>query len=228
MSKFRIRFSFKIILITILIWISSNIVGGINMSSLKGSILFTDGGGWIYLANINNVQNTIREFFRGYIGNHLLGWDPYFSSNCSYIIFAKDNPMGWPLSESPKYEIMIVDREVKNFKKVIDMGKTPCGYPSWSPDGTKIAFLARDQLYNPVGEGGQGELFTCSVDGSNLRKITEIQIFPSRPSWMPDSKKIVFASKDGKIYGINYDGAGLKEIVRGFAPSVSPDGKKIA
>jgi Tol biopolymer transport system component len=187
------------------------------MYPLEGTIVFSDSGAEMYIFNTKNIHGTIREFFK----TNIRGFEPCFSPNGNEVLFTKDNPLGWPLSQSPEYELMIVAREGRNFKKVLDMGEKACGYSSWAPDGSKITFLTKKNEYS-------GELFVSSLDGSNIRKVTDIPISVNRPSWMPDSKKIVFSSENGVIFSINYDGTDKKVIIKGLAPSVSPDGKKIA
>ena len=59
--------------------------------------------------------------------------------------------------------------------------------PSWSPDGTKIAFSS-DRDYN-------GEIYIMDIDGSNQKNITNTTNFDeSDPSWSPDGTKIAITS----------------------------------
>jgi TolB protein len=57
--------------------------------------------------------------------------------------------------------------------------------PSWSPDGTQIAFMAR------VG-GIDFEICLINADGSNFRQLTDNDIPDASPSWSPDGDQIVF------------------------------------
>src|SRR5271166_5877958 len=56
-------------------------------------------------------------------------------------------------------------------------------YPSWSPDGARIAFTSdRDGVYN---------LYVMDTDGSNVRQLTyeEAPHVVYFPSWSGDSKR---------------------------------------
>jgi Tol biopolymer transport system component len=54
--------------------------------------------------------------------------------------------------------------------------------PSWSPDGKKIIFS--------TGRSGRNELWMMDADGSNEKKISDIDAspFPGRASWQPKKK----------------------------------------
>src|SRR5919108_438770 len=99
-------------------------------------------------------------------------------------------------------------------------------YPSWSPDGTKIAFV-RDSY-----------IFVMDPFGFGQKKLGD-GVVGWFPDWSPDGTKIAFhklsspASVTNEIYVVNADGSGLKNISNDpaldySAPSWSPDGTKIA
>ena len=99
--------------------------------------------------------------------------------------------------------------------------------PSWSPDGTKIAFSASS--------GGNNEIYVMNADGSNHTNITNDLGYDSEPSWSPDGTKIAFSARSGgdnEIYVMDTDGSNQTNITNhdGWdrAPSWSPDGTKIA
>ena len=62
--------------------------------------------------------------------------------------------------------------------------------PSWSPDGSKIAFTSfRD---------GNAEIHVMNADGSDPINLTNNPAWDYAPAWSPDGTRIAFASfRDG-------------------------------
>ena len=108
------------------------------------------------------------------------------------------------------------------------------GFPSWSPDGKKIAFHSK--------RDGNYEIYTMDADGSNQTRITYNAgvVQPSEdegrerfqpgswdqyPSWSPDGTRIAFTSdRDGndEIYIMNADGANQTRITSNPDVDASP------
>ena len=67
-------------------------------------------------------------------------------------------------------------------------------WPSWSPDGSQIAYISD--------KTGEEELYIESQDG--LKPAEQITqggtAMRYQPEWAPDGKRIAFADKDGKVY----------------------------
>jgi len=120
----------------------------------------------------------------------------------------------------------------------------------FSPDGTKLIWRAsrpktaeeikeyKDLLAEGLVAPTNMEVWVANPDGSNARQVTSYGQANWAPAYMPDSKRIIFASnheyKRGfpfNLYTINEDGSNLQKVSRdkGFDafPMFSPNGKKI-
>jgi len=146
-------------------------------------------------------------------------------------------------------DLYIMDLKTGKEKRVTN---TP-GYDggAWfSPDGKKIIWRAsrpkseaeikeyKELLAENLVAPTNMEVFVANTDGSNVKQVTTFGQANWAPTFMPDSKRIIFASnheyKRGfpfNLYTINEDGTGLTKVSRdkGFDafPMFSPDGKKI-
>ncbi len=119
----------------------------------------------------------------------------------------------------------------------------------FSPDGKKIIWRASRPATDEAIKEYKGllaenlvaptnmEVWVANADGSNAHQVTAYGQANWAPAFMPDSKRIIFASnheyKRGfpfNLYTINEDGANLHKISRdkGFDafPMFSPNGKK--
>lgn len=92
--------------------------------------------------------------------------------------------------------------------------------PTWSPDGTRIAFLSvRD---------GNSEVYVMDADGTNATRLTNHPGFDSQPVWSPDGSLMAFeTSRTGSldIYVMNADGSGLTRITTSSADDRNPHWK---
>lgn len=120
----------------------------------------------------------------------------------------------------------------------------------FSPDGKKLVFRAsrpktdaeikdyKDLLAQGLVAPTNMEIYTCNVDGSDLKQITSLGKANWAPFYHPSGNKIIFSSNhhaakgfDFQLYMINLDGTGLEQITTesyfNAFPMFSPDGKKL-
>ncbi len=96
--------------------------------------------------------------------------------------------------------------------------------PSWSADGTKIAFTS--------GPAGVAQIWTMNADGSGRTNVSNNAFNDYDPSWSPDGTKLAFTRETGQIYTMNANGTSQTNISNNGSsdqdPAWSPDGTKIA
>lgn len=164
------------------------------------------GGFEIYSMNIDgkNIKQLSKNLGSLYA--------PELSPNGERVIFTKDKDGLWLMKPDGK--------SPRRLTKSDDID------PTWSPDGSKIAFASA--------RNGARQLFVMDADGSNVRQLTHMDNMGGRSTWSPDGNKIAFYGGpvgDHNIYILNLDGGGLVQLTSGgdnLGPSWSPDRNWIA
>lgn len=105
--------------------------------------------------------------------------DPQISPDGSQIVFTRR----WVDKINDRWEssIWIMNADGSRQRKLVDGSS-----PRWSPDGTRIAFLAR-------GEPRGTQIFVRWMDAEGaVTQITRVDHAPSGIAWSPDGKSIAF------------------------------------
>jgi Tol biopolymer transport system component len=101
--------------------------------------------------------------------------------------------------------------------------------PTWSPDGTQIAFRSDRR--------GDDEVFVMNADGAGQKDLTGNPDSDYSPAWSPDGRTIAFATSredptGNDVWLMDADGRNPRPLVEQTGideyPSWSPDGSRVA
>jgi Tol biopolymer transport system component len=164
--------------------------------------------------------------------NGELNYFPDWSPDGKRVVWQVQHPRPPDADHSGHNQIYAMDADGSN---QVNLTNDPAGdyyFPTWSPDGKRIAFVGS------IGDNRNYGIGVMDSDGSNRKMITSGGRNVS-PTWSPDGRRILFASdRDGSeaLYLMNPDGSNVVRLtvpvggptLRPFSPTWSPDGKQIA
>src|SRR5215211_357085 len=178
-------------------------------SGLRGTAYSED----IFVMNADGSGPT-RITDEGSISGTLEGADTYpgFSPDGRKIVFVRAD------LNNPEGDLYKIRADGKNLTRLTRLGyDSPC-CPTWSPDGSKIAYS--------VWDGYDNSIETMKPDGSSRSFFK----YGFAPDWSPDGSQVVF-SRYGEIYKIDADGTDEQQLTTSVAydsyPAFSPDGDNI-
>jgi len=121
------------------------------------------------------------------------GWDTYPSISPDGTKILWRRVLSEDVGGETKYnsEIFLMNRDGSD---PINLSNHPSfdGYPSWSPDGSKIAFASNRDCQDD--SKGNFHIFVMNADGTESTKVLENEphVEDARPMWSPDGTKLLF------------------------------------
>ena len=154
----------------------------------------------------HHIADIIYEKLTGDVG--------VFSTRIAYIT-----------KQGAHYELLIAEADGYNPQTIVTSNE-PLLSPTWSPDGTRIAYVSLENR-KPV-------VYVQSLTTGRRQVLANFRGSNSAPAWAPDGNHLaVTLSRDGssQIYLINTDGSGVQRLMT--SPGIdteanfSPDGRAI-
>jgi TolB protein len=126
---------------------------------------------------------------------------------------------------SSRYSLMVADVDGAN-PTAVAFSKEPIISPSWSPDGSRIAYVSFERK-KPI-------IYIQSLKTGKRFLLANFKGNNSAPAWSPDGTKLAIVltyASNSQIYTINADGSGVKQVVNSNSidtePTWSKDGRAI-
>lgn len=207
--------------------ISYELVDVIKANGGVGQPMMTAGGRLVAGNNhiLHSSEITIAgKLFRQYahrmsdvIYEKLTGERGAFSTKIAYVL-VRDK-------QEYRYQLVVADYDGEN-EQVLLRAKEPLMSPTWSPDGTKLAYVTFERK--------QSQIYIQDVYTARRSILTSFKGINSAPVWSPDGRKMAMTlSKDGntEIYVMDIASKNLAKLTNHRAidtePNWNPDSQSI-
>ena len=237
-------------------------------SAYRGPTWTTDGQGIVFEATHERKETPIEVFGRNIFlvnvsGDTLSLWEPDddlgdglgdsdathdLSPDSSRIAFSTLRH-GWNVDSSG--EIATARLDGSDYKRLTESKGMDIS-PTWSPDGSLIAFTSDREAYLSTEDditSGYFGVYIMEADGNNVRRVApSVYVLPRRVEWSPDGQWLAFTAhawhEGGGLYTVSVDGTQLNNLGEAFpdawntafginhyfhpTPAWSPDGRWLA
>lgn len=170
-------------------------------------------GGQTYAHGSNQLRTTAHRI-SDFVYEKLTGERGVFSTRIAYVV-----------KSTGRYELQVADADGMNAQAAL-ASREPIISPSWSPDGTKLAYVSFEHK-KPI-------VYVHDVASGRRHVAANFKGSNSAPAWSPDGRRLaVVLTKDGgsQLYTLNVDGSGVTRLASSSGidtePQFSPDGQWI-
>jgi len=122
------------------------------------------------------------------LGKTVLYSDIALSPDGTHVAWVQSTPAS-PSKQTYVHEIS--GNTEATLVKILITGERTDFDPAWAPDSKTLA------VFSSAGEGGQRQLWTVKADGSDPKKLTNLNGYAARPRWSHDGKQIAFLYIEG-------------------------------
>ncbi|MCW4031819.1 MAG: hypothetical protein NWF08_00300 [Candidatus Bathyarchaeota archaeon] len=141
-----------------------------------------------------------------------LTWDPGRDVGAFYS--PKGDKIVWVTDRLGNWTIWVMNEDGSG-KKQLTSESVISGWPSWSPDGSELAYWSWDPASNSC------DIWKMMIDGSLKVRLTTDGNFKGAPKWSPRDERIAYTSEltgDMEVYVMNEDGSKKHQITEGHSP----------
>jgi TolB protein len=153
---------------------------------------FSQNGKWIVFTSERNGSADIYRVHPDGSGLEQLTNSPSFDDQAAFS--PDEKKIAFVSGRNGQADIYILEITTK---KITNITNHMAGdfRPSWSPDGEWIAFSTDRDSKKPMPVftiWHSTEIYTVRVDGSEIKRRTQLDAYAGSPCWSPDGKQILF------------------------------------
>ncbi len=166
-------------------------------------------------AQLRRVAHSIADI----IYEKITGTPGAFNTRIAYVSAIKN------ANNEQRYVLQVADADGYNPKTVLS-SEHPLMSPSWSPDGTRLAYVSFEKRSSAI--------YVQTIKTAQREKISALQGINGAPVWSPDGTRLALTlSHKGSpdIYVLNIGNRRLQQVTRSRAidtePAWAPDGRSL-